>query len=290
MNGYELSRRWFDFAFTTQECKVYHTAIYMWIIELNNRLGWKKDFGLPANSTMEGLSIGNKGTYYDALKDLENWGFIKIVKEAKNQYQSTIISVCCDINEPALSTALDSALHRHEVQHSTGIDTAIDDGIGDGIVPIDKPQTINHKPQTSKPQTVSGAKAPERERQKNEFYEVFQEWFTTIAKVPYDMKQKDWVGVAEIKKYCEKNCAAGFEALDSFRWVLANYHLLPKYYQENRNPKFIASRLSEIIGLIKAPAANQLGRQQNNNNSTTEALKRLENEFSQQKGHQGSLE
>lgn len=287
MNGYELSRRWFDFAFTTQECKVYHTAIYMWIIELNNRLGWKKDFGLPANSTMEGLSIGNKSTYYNALKDLENWGFIKIVKEAKNQYQATIITVCCNTNEPALSTALDTALYRHEVQHSTGTDTSTGDGIGDGIVPIDKPETNNHKPQTSKPKKGAGATAPV-DRPKNEFYEVFQEWFRGLTTVDYEMKEKDWVGIAEIKKYCVKNCSADFDPLDSFRWVLNNYQALPKFYQENRNPKFIASRFSEIIALIKAPTA-KTGKHQNNMNSTAEALKRLEDEFGQQAGNKGSI-
>lgn len=131
MNGYDLSRRWFDFAFENRDCKVQHTALYMWIIELNNRLGWKVEFGLPMGATMEGLSIGNKTTYSNTLKDLVSWGFIQIVQEAKNQYQSCIIKLCRYESEPALSTALSTALYRHCDQQSTSIES--------GTVTIDKP-------------------------------------------------------------------------------------------------------------------------------------------------------
>lgn len=129
-NGYDLSRRWFDFAFENKEAKTTHTAIFMWIVELNNRLGWKEEFGLPTGETMEGLSIGNKNTYSDAIKDLVKWKFIEIVRDAKNQYESRIIKICRDESEPALIRPLDLALLQHRRQHSTGTDT--------GTVPIDK--------------------------------------------------------------------------------------------------------------------------------------------------------
>lgn len=121
MNGYDLSRQWFDFAFEKTECKVQHTAIYMWIIELNNRLGWKSQFGLPTGATMEGLSIGDKRTYLNAIKDLQEWGFIKVVKEAKNQFQSCIIEICHSEITPAKTTALDTALSRQntDTTHDT---------------------------------------------------------------------------------------------------------------------------------------------------------------------------
>jgi len=93
-NGYDLSRRLFDFAFEHAEAKCQHTALFMWIIELNNRLGWKEQFGLPTHATMEGLHIGNKSTYINALRDLAKWNFIQIVKESKNQYASTVVSLC----------------------------------------------------------------------------------------------------------------------------------------------------------------------------------------------------
>lgn len=121
MNGYELSRQWFDFAFEKKECKVQHTAIYLWAVELNNRLGWKAQFGLPTQASMEGLSIGDKRTYLSALRDLNEWGFIKIVHESKNQFQSCIVEIChSDFTTPT-TTALDTALLRQN--NSTTNDT-----------------------------------------------------------------------------------------------------------------------------------------------------------------------
>jgi len=38
MNGYQLTRRWFNFAFEKTEAKAQHTAIYCWLVELNNML------------------------------------------------------------------------------------------------------------------------------------------------------------------------------------------------------------------------------------------------------------
>ena len=143
LTGYELSRKWFDFAFEKREAKVQHTALYLWIVELNNRLGWKREFGIPTIDTMEGLSIGNKNTYLTTLKDLKDWGFIEIVKEAKNQYQACIISLCHNINDIAQATALTTALIRQEVQHRYDID----DSTASSIAPIDKP--INQE--TNKP-------------------------------------------------------------------------------------------------------------------------------------------
>lgn len=125
-NGYDLSRRWFDFAFENAEAKCQHTALFMWIIELNNRLGWKEQFGLPTHATMEGLHIGNKSTYINALRDLAKWNFIQIVSESKNQYASTVVSLCRSKKVTAQVTALDTAL----IQQSNGIDM--------GSVPIDK--------------------------------------------------------------------------------------------------------------------------------------------------------
>jgi len=127
MNGYELTRAWFDFSFTHSEAKVHHTALFLWIVELNNRLGWKKEFGLPSGVTMEGLSIGNKNTYLSTLNDLAKWKFIEIIKESKNQYQASIVKICRVKSATALHTALDTAL----VQRCNNIDTGTD--------PIDKP-------------------------------------------------------------------------------------------------------------------------------------------------------
>lgn len=149
-NGYDLSRRWFDFAFEHAEAKCQHTALFMWIIELNNRLGWKEQFGLPTHATMEGLHIGNKSTYINALRDLAKWNFIQIVKESKNQYASTVVSLCRSKKATAQVTALDTAL----IQQSNDIDT--------GSVPIDK----QRNQETKKPRNNDiGLDSPESQNE-----------------------------------------------------------------------------------------------------------------------------
>ena len=131
MNGYQLTRRWFDFAFDKKEAKPQHTALYCWCVELNNRLGWKEQFGLPTLATMEGLSIGNKNTFLDTLKDLVEWQFIEIIQESKNQNISRIIKLRHSESATADYTALDSAI----LQQCNSYDT--------GTVPIVK--QLNHE-------------------------------------------------------------------------------------------------------------------------------------------------
>lgn len=145
---WQLKRRFFDFAFETKECKTTHIALFMWIVELNNRLGWKEEFGLPTHDTMEGLSIGNKATYHDALEYLETSGFISIVQKSKNQYQSCVIKICWFNSEPAQDTAvrspLDIAMIQHGVKQSDGIDGGNVNSSVVATVPIDKHLTENH--------------------------------------------------------------------------------------------------------------------------------------------------
>lgn len=126
MNGYQLTRRWFNFSFEKTEAKVQHTAIYCWLVELNNRLGWKEEFTINTQFTMEGLSIGNKNTYLAALTDLEEWGFIKTLRPSINQNYGRVITLRCGDLVTADTTAMDMAM----IQESDGND--------EGGVPIVK--------------------------------------------------------------------------------------------------------------------------------------------------------
>jgi hypothetical protein len=144
MNGYQLTRRWFNFTFDNTEAKVQHTAIYCWLIELNNRLGWKDEFTINTQFTMEGLSIGNKNTYLSALTDLENWGFIKTIRPSVNQNYGRVITLRCYDNDTAVHTATTTAMDTALIQQNDDNDN--------GSVPIVKQvnqettKPRNHKP------------------------------------------------------------------------------------------------------------------------------------------------
>jgi len=138
MNGYELSRKWFDWAFDNPNTiKPCHSAMYFWIIDSCNRFGWKKKFGIPTYHSMEALGIKSKATYYSCLNDLVDWGFIEMVEKARNQNSSNIISIrAASKNESAGMSALDSANVQQMLQQTNS--TCV------GTVPIDK--QVNKEP------------------------------------------------------------------------------------------------------------------------------------------------
>lgn len=93
-NGYKLSRRWFDFAFENQDkVSPTHAALWFWIIELKNRLGWMDKFGLPTTYSMSAIGVKNYKTFKKVLNDLVLWKFIRIVTKSRNQHQATVIAL-----------------------------------------------------------------------------------------------------------------------------------------------------------------------------------------------------
>ena len=117
MNGYELSRAWFDFSFDNPEkIKPSHSAVYFVAIEHCNRLGWKEKFGFPSQMVMEAIGIKNWRTYSGVLKDLVEFGFIEMIETSKNQYSANIVAIVKNTKAP--TKALDKALQKHDTKHS----------------------------------------------------------------------------------------------------------------------------------------------------------------------------
>ena len=117
IDGYKLSRQWFDFAWENpSRVTSNHTALYMWFIELNNRLGWVKEFQITAKESMGGMSTKTYKVYKKCLDDLIEWGFILLVKKSINQYQCNVIALVKISKAPtkaqdkAPTSALDKAL------------------------------------------------------------------------------------------------------------------------------------------------------------------------------------
>lgn len=112
MNSYELSRKWFDWTFENPErINPNHTALYFFIIEHCNRLGWKEKFGLPTTMAKEAIGIRSYNTYINTLNDLVEFGFINLIEKSKNQYSSNIVALSNFDKAP--DKALDKALVKH---------------------------------------------------------------------------------------------------------------------------------------------------------------------------------
>jgi hypothetical protein len=133
LSGYELSKDWFDFCFENPEkINPNHSAMYFFIIEHCNRLGWKEKFGLPMEMTKSAIGIKNYRTYTNTFNDLVEWGFILILQRSVNQYSANIIALVK--NTKAHTKALSKAIHKHSQKQVHG------------IVGIDKPITYNLEP------------------------------------------------------------------------------------------------------------------------------------------------
>jgi len=93
-NGYSLTKEWFEFALCNPDIvSGNHTALYLWIVQVNNTTGWKEKFGLTVREGMDGMSCKSRTTYYKCFQNLLDWGFVTIVIPSKNQYQCNIITL-----------------------------------------------------------------------------------------------------------------------------------------------------------------------------------------------------
>lgn len=116
VTGYELSRSFFDWSYeNVGKVKPVHVALYFFAIEHCNRLGWKAQFGMPTQMSMDAIGIKNWKTYSAAFNDLEEWGFFRVVERSKNQYSATVIALVK--NTKALSKALSKASQKHYQKH-----------------------------------------------------------------------------------------------------------------------------------------------------------------------------
>ena len=120
LNSYQLSRTFFDWCFENPEkISPTHIAMYFFIIEHCNRLGWKDKFGLPTVMVKDAIGIRNFRTYTNTLNDLVEWGFIIMIEKSKNQYSSNIIAIVK--NTKAHTKALDKAMQKHLPKQSKSI-------------------------------------------------------------------------------------------------------------------------------------------------------------------------
>lgn len=125
MNSYILYRSFFDWCFENpQKVSPNHVAIYCFSIEHCNRLGWKKNFGLPTTMVMEAVGIKSYNTYSKAFNDLVEFGFITLVEKSKNQYSANIIALS-KFNK-ALDKALDKAMIKHNAKQVQSTRQSID--------------------------------------------------------------------------------------------------------------------------------------------------------------------
>lgn len=140
LNSYQLSRFFWDFAFENpSKIKPIHCAIYFFSIEHCNRLGWKKEFGLPTSMVIEAIGVKSYSVYKTAFDDLVKYNFFDVIQYSKNQYSSNIIALKenykanAKAHTKATTKALDKAILKQRQKQSNS------------IVSIDKQETIEQE-------------------------------------------------------------------------------------------------------------------------------------------------
>lgn len=139
-SGYNYSRVWFDFAlYNPGTVTGNHTALYLWLIELNNRLRWLDSFGLTYREGMDGMSCKSRTTYNKCFKNLVEWGFIKIVKKSRNQYEANIIAISKNVQAKMIWQTKNCT--------TNGISTGTTNGISTGTIHLNNKITkqVNNK-------------------------------------------------------------------------------------------------------------------------------------------------
>lgn len=117
MNSFALSRHFWNYAFeNTGKIKPIHVSIYFFAMEHCNRLGWKKNFGLPTSMVLEAISVKSYSVYKSAFDDLVEFGLIDVIQYSKNQYSSNIIAL--KENKKATTKALDKAFINHAAKQT----------------------------------------------------------------------------------------------------------------------------------------------------------------------------
>ena len=123
-NGYQLTKAWFDFILNSSEVTTtLHTSLFLWIVELNNRLQWKDVIGLPTDYSMQASCMKSYKSYKNTLDDLIKWGFVILVSKSHNQHTCNQIALV--FNTEAIPKQIESSTEAipKQMHHSKTIKT-----------------------------------------------------------------------------------------------------------------------------------------------------------------------
>ena len=89
MTGYGLQKQFYEWLAETDEpVTSAHIALYHYIIQLCNRLGWKNPMDMDTPMAKICSGIKHQNTYKGTLIDLHLWGLVEILYWTKNQHRA----------------------------------------------------------------------------------------------------------------------------------------------------------------------------------------------------------
>lgn len=114
--GYQLTRNLFDWCFENPDLiNTNDIALYLWLVEKNNRCGWVEKMSVTASESMAACGFKTYPPYKKSFDKLIELGFIIMIKKSLNQYQCNIVAL--SKNNKATNKALDKASLKHSRKH-----------------------------------------------------------------------------------------------------------------------------------------------------------------------------
>jgi hypothetical protein len=250
--GYSLTRKFFDFAFENSRIiRPVHVAIYCWCVELNNRLGWKDEFQLPTEDGMSYTGILDRHTFINAVKDLAEWGAIKIIQESKNRFTARYISLkYCNLvinkhvdNSHAISDGYD-------VKNPPAIPHAIPPAIPHATPTKDKPYKTK---ETSKP--INIPKPSTSDGIYPACMKLYNDFILEKTGVSAKINEKAGSAMKKIISYLKKQVKNQDDLSSAvpgaFEFILTNYNSWLSFHKDQLDLNQIESNLINIINAIK---------------------------------------
>lgn len=253
-------RNWFNWCFDNPDIiNPNHTALYMFCIEHNNRMGWKTKYGLPTTMAMEAIGIKSYNTYKKTFDDLIKFGFIKLIESSKNQYSSNIIAL--SIFDKALDKALDKATAKHYTKQlqstiqSTGESNDSIDIHNTIIQKTEIPNTEYIKPETKKPKDLIFT----------EMVKIWFDWYEFNFQLKPKFSKVDGIKIKSIRTYLESVISAKQPLTDELLFdgfkIVLEYSLKHEFVSKNVSLQIIEMKLNEIIALTTKRPSNKSSKQ-----------------------------
>ncbi|QRQ99770.1 hypothetical protein [Dyadobacter sandarakinus] len=94
MNGYLAGNAWAKFVrLNGRKVKPNHVALMHACFQIANEEGWPEEFQFPTKEAMALSCIRDKEAFYQCLKDLVQFGALKIIEESVNMYTARWVSL-----------------------------------------------------------------------------------------------------------------------------------------------------------------------------------------------------
>lgn len=247
INSYYYHRQWFDFAFENPDIVTpSHTAMFLWFVELNNRMGWSEKFSSPASQTMSAIGLKSYNTYKKVFMELVEIGCVKLISESKNQYTSCVIAL--SKFDKASMGALDKNIDLLNQMPNQNLTKHCKSTVqsNDSVIKLINKETNKHK--TLSEPTASDGIYPACMDLYNSF--VLQRTgvgakFNSLT----GASMKKIIAYLKTQIKDKEDLAKGIP--DAFQYILSHFELWDSFHQKQLNLNQIESNLINILNSIR---------------------------------------